>query len=289
MLDALERLPEARLEIAGDGEHRTEIEREIERRGLGDRVRLHGHVDERRKAELLAGAWVNVTASSNEGWCLTVMEAAACGTPSVAIAEGGLRESIVDGETGLLARRPTGSPALAASSPTTRCARGSATARDGACGRVQLGPHRASQPGGVRGRAGRRAAARDGRWPTSRKRLRPRRRTRRCGDRQQRDRARFTVVFARLLGAGGLWLAGGAAVGVHHPDGPRLGAADRGRARDRAGPGAGAGVRHWISRIALGAVLVAIAAVLLRDVLGAILNVDQVWAAAASRFARSSG
>ena len=103
VLDALERVPGARLEIAGDGEHRPELEREIARRGLGDRVRLHGHVDERRKRELLTAAWVNVTASSNEGWCLTVMEAAACGTPSVAIAEGGLRESIVDGETGLLA------------------------------------------------------------------------------------------------------------------------------------------------------------------------------------------
>ena len=49
---------------------------------------------------------MNLTASSAEGWCLTVMEAAACGTPSVAMAVGGLPESIVDGETGLLADTP---------------------------------------------------------------------------------------------------------------------------------------------------------------------------------------
>ncbi|MEX2023740.1 MAG: glycosyltransferase family 4 protein [Thermoleophilaceae bacterium] len=92
VLDALEQVPEARLDIAGDGEHRPRLEREIDRRGLGDRVRVLGPVSERRKGELLASAWANVTASSNEGWCLTVMEAAAAGTPSVAIAEGGLRE-----------------------------------------------------------------------------------------------------------------------------------------------------------------------------------------------------
>ena len=46
---------------------------------------------------------MNLTASSAEGWCLTVMEAATCGTPSAALRIGGLPESIVDGETGLLA------------------------------------------------------------------------------------------------------------------------------------------------------------------------------------------
>jgi O-antigen/teichoic acid export membrane protein len=60
-------------------------------------------VSEELKASLYARAWVNLTASSAEGWCLTVMEAATCGTPSAALRIGGLPESIVDGETGLLA------------------------------------------------------------------------------------------------------------------------------------------------------------------------------------------
>jgi glycosyltransferase involved in cell wall biosynthesis len=34
------------------------------------------------------------------------MEAALCGTPSAALAVGGLRESIIDGETGLLSHTP---------------------------------------------------------------------------------------------------------------------------------------------------------------------------------------
>src|SRR3954447_24267051 len=103
LLDVVEGVPGAVLDIAGDGDHRPELEAEIARRGLGDRVVLHGHVSEEEKAALYARAWVNLTASSAEGWCLTVMEAATCGTPSAALRIGGLPESIVDGETGLLA------------------------------------------------------------------------------------------------------------------------------------------------------------------------------------------
>ncbi len=103
LLDVLEAIPDAVLDIAGDGDHRPELEAEIAARGLGDRVVLHGHVSEEFKAELYARSWLNLTASSAEGWCLTVMEAATCGTPSVALRVGGLPESIVDGETGLLA------------------------------------------------------------------------------------------------------------------------------------------------------------------------------------------
>jgi glycosyltransferase involved in cell wall biosynthesis len=104
LFDILEAIPEAALDIVGEGDHRPDLEAEIERRGLGSRVTMHGYVDEARKAELYGRAWVHVTASQSEGWSLTVMEAALCGTPSVALALGGLSESIIDGETGLLAR-----------------------------------------------------------------------------------------------------------------------------------------------------------------------------------------
>jgi hypothetical protein len=69
-------------------------------------VTLHGFVSEEDKARLYDRAWVSLTASSAEGWCLTVMEAADRGTPSAALAVGGLPESIVDGQTGVLADTP---------------------------------------------------------------------------------------------------------------------------------------------------------------------------------------
>jgi glycosyltransferase involved in cell wall biosynthesis len=108
LLDVLAAIPAAHLDVAGEGDHRPVLEAEIAARGLADRVTLHGHVSEEHKARLLSAAWVNLTASSAEGWCLTVMEAALHGTPSAALRVGGLAESIVDGETGLLADEPRG-------------------------------------------------------------------------------------------------------------------------------------------------------------------------------------
>jgi glycosyltransferase involved in cell wall biosynthesis len=100
-------LPEAvSLDVAGHGDHGETLSDEVARRGLNGRVRVHGHVDEETKADLYRQAWLHVTASASEGWSLTVMEAALCATPSAALSVGGLRESIVDGETGLLSQTP---------------------------------------------------------------------------------------------------------------------------------------------------------------------------------------
>jgi glycosyltransferase involved in cell wall biosynthesis len=103
LLDMLIDLPGVTLDVAGQGDHGETLSDEISRRGLEGRVRVHGFVDEQTKARLYQQAWLHVTASASEGWSLTVMEAALCGTPSAALAVGGLRESIVDGQTGVLA------------------------------------------------------------------------------------------------------------------------------------------------------------------------------------------
>jgi glycosyltransferase involved in cell wall biosynthesis len=66
-------------------------------------VTFHGFVDEQAKADLLARAWVGALPSVKEGWGLSVVEAASHGTPSVAFSRaGGLAESILDGQTGVL-------------------------------------------------------------------------------------------------------------------------------------------------------------------------------------------
>lgn len=106
VLDVLARNPGAVLEIAGDGDHREALAAEIAARGLGDRVRMHGHVSEEHKLELYRRAWINITTSSAEGWGLSVNEAGACATPSAALRLGGLAEAIDDGRTGILADDP---------------------------------------------------------------------------------------------------------------------------------------------------------------------------------------
>jgi glycosyltransferase involved in cell wall biosynthesis len=105
--------PAATLEIAGAGDYRPALERLANSLDLGDRVRFLGRITEEEKLALLRRAWALVFASPKEGWGITNLEAAACGTPVVASNSPGIRESVRDGETGFLV--PHGDvPALAA-------------------------------------------------------------------------------------------------------------------------------------------------------------------------------
>jgi len=47
-------------------------------------------------------AWVVASSSQREGWGMTLTEAAACGTPSVATNIAGHADAVLDGESGLL-------------------------------------------------------------------------------------------------------------------------------------------------------------------------------------------
>jgi glycosyltransferase involved in cell wall biosynthesis len=94
--------PDIRLEIAGTGDHRPELERLVSNLGLERAVIFHGFVSEERKIDLMRSAWANVFPSPKEGWGITVIEAAACGTPSLASNSPGLRDSVCHGETGFL-------------------------------------------------------------------------------------------------------------------------------------------------------------------------------------------
>ncbi|WP_327404311.1 glycosyltransferase family 4 protein [Streptomyces sp. NBC_01288] len=88
-----------RLLIVGDGPERERLERLA-----GPGVEFTGHVSEARKHELLCAAWLLLHPSALEGWGLVVTEAAARETPAIAFDVPGLRDSVVDGETGVLAR-----------------------------------------------------------------------------------------------------------------------------------------------------------------------------------------
>jgi glycosyltransferase involved in cell wall biosynthesis len=99
---AMMRHPTARLEIAGAGDYRGALERLAASLDLGDRVRFLGRVSEEEKLRLLRRAWALVFASPKEGWGITNLEGAACGTPVVASNSPGIRESVRHGETGYL-------------------------------------------------------------------------------------------------------------------------------------------------------------------------------------------
>lgn len=94
--------PELSVDIAGSGDDRPRLEALTRSLGQADHVRFLGFVDEATKISLLRRAVANVFPSPKEGWGITVMEAAACGTPSLASDAPGLRDSVRDGVTGLL-------------------------------------------------------------------------------------------------------------------------------------------------------------------------------------------
>lgn len=87
--------PQARLLIAGDGPQRHELEEHIARNGLQDSVVLLGQIDEGTLLDLYRAADVGVVPTrSFEGFGLVVIEAAACGTPSIVTQIGGLPEAV---------------------------------------------------------------------------------------------------------------------------------------------------------------------------------------------------
>ncbi|MEM2930415.1 MAG: glycosyltransferase family 4 protein [Thermoproteota archaeon] len=92
------KIPRAELWIVGEGYFRKDLEKmAIE----GVKFFSTSSNEERRK--LIRRAWVLVNPSIREGWGLNVVEANALGTPCVAYNVAGLRDSIRNSETGLLA------------------------------------------------------------------------------------------------------------------------------------------------------------------------------------------
>ena len=71
---------------------------------LAGEIHLHGFLSDEAKEELIGRSLLHLSTSSHEGWGLTVVEAAALGVPTVAYDVEGIRDAVVDGETGWLVR-----------------------------------------------------------------------------------------------------------------------------------------------------------------------------------------
>jgi glycosyltransferase involved in cell wall biosynthesis len=93
---------DVRLQIAGKGDDQSRLEQIASDLDLGGSVSFLGFVTEGEKRTLLRRAWALVFPSVKEGWGIANVEASACGTPTIASNSPGLRESVVDGETGIL-------------------------------------------------------------------------------------------------------------------------------------------------------------------------------------------
>ncbi|MEU9860209.1 glycosyltransferase family 4 protein [Streptomyces sp. NPDC047971] len=118
-----------RLVIVGDGPERERLEAMA-----GPDVTFTGRVSDAEKHRLMCEAWLLLHPSLVEGWGLVVTEAATRATPAIGFDIPGLCDSVVDGETGVLAR---GESSFAAA----WCALSLSTERRAALGRAAA--HRA--------------------------------------------------------------------------------------------------------------------------------------------------
>jgi glycosyltransferase involved in cell wall biosynthesis len=92
--------PKVRVLIAGEGELRSKLEREISDRGYDEIVSLLGQRTD--VARLMRTADLYVSSSHTEGLGTSILESLACKLPIVASDAGGVCEMVIDEQTGYL-------------------------------------------------------------------------------------------------------------------------------------------------------------------------------------------
>lgn len=103
LASVLPRHPETYLDVIGDGWWSERLRRHAADLGVSDHVVFHGHVSEELKHRILERADLHLLPSRKEGWGLAVIEAGLHGVPTLGYhSSAGLRDSVVDGVTGIL-------------------------------------------------------------------------------------------------------------------------------------------------------------------------------------------
>jgi len=106
-LDIFEQLPDEHLVIVGSAEYGTAYQREMEKRIKEmNNVKWLGRVSDEKLCELYARCKGTIQTAVDEDFGYVPIESMAAGKPCLAVNEGGFRESIVHGKTGILIDEP---------------------------------------------------------------------------------------------------------------------------------------------------------------------------------------
>jgi len=95
-------VPNADLHIIGGGDYIPALQHLARDLGIEARTTFFGYVSSEEKIRLLSHAHCVVNSSIKEGWGIINIEANACGTPVVSANVPGLRDSVKEGQSGLL-------------------------------------------------------------------------------------------------------------------------------------------------------------------------------------------
>lgn len=105
VIEALTKIPNVLLLIAGDGPDKNRLESLVVKHSLQDRVHFLGSLNQHELAMYYGASDALVLASSREGWANVLLEAMACGTPVVATDIWGTPEVVKTPEAGVLVKR----------------------------------------------------------------------------------------------------------------------------------------------------------------------------------------
>ncbi len=111
IVEAFLRLPERHLVVASSGEELKSLQALA--KGAPN-ITFLGWIDEDRLRQLIGEAIATIYVPVEEDFGMSPVESMAAGKPVIGVAEGGLRETIVDGETGILLHPDFGVEDLAA-------------------------------------------------------------------------------------------------------------------------------------------------------------------------------
>jgi glycosyltransferase involved in cell wall biosynthesis len=79
------------------------IRRFLNQKRLTHKVKIKGPINKEEMRVAMTEASIFMNGSTDETFCMPILEAQACGTPCIAFSSGGIPEVLVDGKTGLLA------------------------------------------------------------------------------------------------------------------------------------------------------------------------------------------
>jgi glycosyltransferase involved in cell wall biosynthesis len=102
VIRSLPHIPGATLLIVGSGPERGALETLCREVGVEQRVRFLGSIPHERMADVYSAGDVLILASSREGWANVLLEAMACGTPTIATKVWGAPEVITAIQAGRL-------------------------------------------------------------------------------------------------------------------------------------------------------------------------------------------
>lgn len=105
LVDAVQQLNRRKIKLnavfAGGGDYLDEMRSYAKKNKIWN-VSFLGRVSEDKKKELMQKAWIFANPSSKEGWGIVNIEANYFGAPVVGSNVSGIKDSIIDGKTGLL-------------------------------------------------------------------------------------------------------------------------------------------------------------------------------------------